>query len=77
MVEGRLLLRSRAPPAVTVLATRCAVVPCRYRSADLQEMSTAGYAVADVLSSVARYVVAMRLPPMVKGQLLDKLSDTE
>ena len=45
--------------------------------ADLQEMSTAGYAVSDVLVSVARYAVAAAMPASVKGQLLDKLSDIE
>jgi hypothetical protein len=45
--------------------------------ADLQGMSTKGYAVADVLTEVSRLVTAMKLPPTVKGQLMDKLADIE
>jgi len=59
-------------PLAAFIPLRPSVTP-----ADLQGMSTSGYAVSDVLTALARYAVAMAMPPAVKGTLLDKLSDIE
>ena len=43
----------------------------------MQQMSTNGFAVSDVLTELSKFANLLKLPPPVKAILLDKLCDIE